>query len=114
MLTIGTFAVGLINAVTGIFGMNLDNGNEVGQPDSRKMFLVVSKPSNKFTWFFVLFGKAELCCIVVPSAQLIVCILQLPKTHSDSLQVTLILVPGALLTFLAAVGFLRYKNLIGI
>jgi len=48
VLTTGTFAVGLINAVAGIFGMNLDNGHEVGQGDSRKMFLVVSKPLNRF------------------------------------------------------------------
>lgn len=31
-----------------------------------------------------------------------------------NLQVTLIAVPGALLTFVAALGFLRYQNLIGI
>ncbi len=43
VLTTGTFAVGLINAVAGIFGMNLDNGHEVGQGDSRSIFLVVSK-----------------------------------------------------------------------
>ncbi|DBB07272.1 TPA: hypothetical protein ACH3X1_011567, partial [Trebouxia sp. C0004] len=67
VLTTGTFAVGLINAVAGIFGMNLDNGHEVGQEDSRKMFLVV----------------------------------------------TLIVVPGALLTFAATIAFLRFKKLIG-
>ncbi|KAL0018333.1 hypothetical protein WJX77_003796 [Trebouxia sp. C0004] len=48
VLVTGTFAVGLIKAVAGIFGMNLDNGHEVGQGDSRKMFLVVSKPLNRF------------------------------------------------------------------
>ncbi|DBA89531.1 TPA: hypothetical protein ACH3X1_016181 [Trebouxia sp. C0004] len=64
VLVTGTFAVGLIKAVAGIFGMNLDNGHEVGQGDSRKMFLVV----------------------------------------------TLIVVPGALLTFAATIAFLRHKN----
>ena len=32
----------------------------------------------------------------------------------DNLQVTLTLVPGALLAFVAAIAFLRHKNLIGI
>lgn len=60
MLTTGTFAVGLINAVASIFGMNLDNGHEVGQPDSRKMFLVVGMTR---LYFLSIFGNIGLCCI---------------------------------------------------